>query len=390
MSDISDQSGYSSDEDKYDDRLDYEVSSSSDHDDSQDDGGGSEEESPHAASNADEDALDLTNLKLCHTHKAGDMVRSCTTCAAALALISDKSKIKLLTKDGQKDDFVNKFKGRCDDVVPTMDLDESTIEVATEVFSKGQFRDKRVWIDTVKNFLTLPQEVHQSLSIDFKLEDYLERLKREKRFSHVFKYRQDLTMCLKNLRIAQRPVFSLAQQINVDISRVKSIGVSSGLKYPGTAPVRSGGNVPRDARVIRDELQASSAEHVFMKPDVSQFCEDFGLSAEAMEALGQIFDEYRADASDKFVKLYNAASESLNQTDDKIIFYLDLYSHADACLRDMLRDKMASLFRQDVKTDLLTQSGSRKSHDKPTGLFGGKLYYYFHTLFITSFPKLFI
>ena len=227
MSDISDQSGFSSEEDKYDDRddrLDYEESSSDSHDD-----GDGEEDSPPAASNADSDALDLTNLKLCHTHKAGDMVRSCSTCAAALALIGDKSKIKLLTKDGQKDSFVNKFKGRCDDIVPTMDLNDSTIEVATEVFSKGQFRDKRVWAETVKNHLTLPQDVHQSLSVDFKLEDYLERLKREKRFSHVFKYRQDLTNCLKNLRIAQRPVFSLAQQINEDISLVKNIGVSSGL-----------------------------------------------------------------------------------------------------------------------------------------------------------------
>ena len=73
--------------------------------------------------------------------------------------------------------IINKFKGRCDDIVPTMDMDESTIEVAKEVFSKGQFRDKHVWIDIVKNYLTLPLDIHQSLSVDFKLEDYLERLK---------------------------------------------------------------------------------------------------------------------------------------------------------------------------------------------------------------------
>ena len=132
--------------------------------------------------------------------------------------------------------------------------------------------------------------------------------------------------------------------------------------------------MPRDTRVIRDELQFSSAEHVFMRPDVTQFCMDFGLSAKAMEALGQILDEYRADVSDKFVKLYNVSSQCLNQSEDKIIFYLDLYSHADACLRDMLRDKMASLFRHDIKTDLLSQSGSNKN-DKSSGLFGGKLNY---------------
>ena len=185
MSDRSDQSGYSSNDDRYDDdRLDYEGSSSDN--DSQDDDGVTDEEDPPTSSK-DADALDLTNLKLCSTHKAGDMVRSCTMCAAALALIGDKSKIKLLTKESEKDSYLSKFRGRCDDIVPTMDLNESTIEVATEVFSKGQFRDKRIWGDIVKNYLTLPQDVHQSLSIDFKLEDYFERLKREKRFQHVFK-----------------------------------------------------------------------------------------------------------------------------------------------------------------------------------------------------------
>ena len=219
MSDLSDLS-VSSDEDRYD------YHDGTDSDESEDDipeesDGGEDEENPPAP------GADLANLTLCLKHKAGEMVTSCTSCAAALALIGDKSKVRQLTKDGQKDSLVNKFKGRCDDIVPTMNLSDSIVEVASQVFAKGQFRDKRVWADIVKNYLTLAPEVHESLSVDIKLEDYVEKLKSDKRFQNVFKFRQEFTDCIKNLRISQRPVFRLAETIHDNISLIRDIGVST-------------------------------------------------------------------------------------------------------------------------------------------------------------------
>ena len=45
----------------------------------------------------------------------------------------------------------------------------------------------------VKKHLTLSPDIHESLSIDIKLEGYLEKLRSEKRFQNVFKFRQELT-----------------------------------------------------------------------------------------------------------------------------------------------------------------------------------------------------
>ena len=149
----------------------------------------------------------------------------------------------------------------------------------------------------------------------------------------------------------------------------------SGLKYPEKAPTRVGSNVPRDSRIIRDQLHVSSDEDLFSVPNmaIAQFCQNHGLDGEIADSIAQLFSQYRESVADKFMKLYNTSAQALSQADDDLIFYFDLLSHVDACLRDMLRDKMASLFRQNIKSDVLAQTSSRKLKDRPSGLFGGQI-----------------
>ena len=61
--------------------------------------------------------------------------------------------------------------------------------------------------------------------------------------------------------------------------------------------------------------------------------------------------------------LYDKFSSSLNASDDLLIFYFDLLSHIDATLRELIRDKVASLFKKDIKSDVLSQSSSKKNKD---------------------------
>ena len=84
-----------------------------------------------------------------------------------------------------------------------------------------------------------------------------------------------------------------------------------------------------------------------------------------------MFEDYRESFSNVFMELYDVSSKNLTESDDNLILYFDMYSHVDACIRDLLRDKLASLFKNDVKSDLLTQSSSKKLTEKATGLFGG-------------------
>lgn len=55
----------------------------------------------------------------------------------------------------------------------------------------------------------------------------------------------------------------------------------------------------------------------------------------------------------------------------KQVLFQDLYSHVDAALRDLLRDRMATLFKTPVKNEILNASKHKNLKKKPKGLYGG-------------------
>ena len=53
-----------------------------------------------------------------------------------------------------------------------------------------------------------------------------------------------------------------------------------------------------------------------------------------------------------------------------------MLSHCDSSFRELLREKLASLFVRDVKQDVIGQTSSSKLKDAdetPRGVFGGRL-----------------
>ena len=71
--------------------------------------------------------------------------------------------------------------------------------------------------------------------------------------------------------------------------------------------------------------------------------------------------------------LYNVCSANLNASEDLLIFYTNLIGHVDSSFRDLVRNKVASLFRGDIKAEVLDQTSSRKMKDaKSDGLLGGQ------------------
>ena len=70
--------------------------------------------------------------------------------------------------------------------------------------------------------------------------------------------------------------------------------------------------------------------------------------------------------------IYCSASEALTNIDDYMIFYIDLYSHCDAAFRDLLRERMATIFKAPIKLEILKKSSTKKLKDKPKGLYGGE------------------
>ena len=327
-----------------------------------------------------EEDFDFTDVVLCHQHKPGFMTRDCQTCARGLKLISDDKVIKKLLApevETMKSGLVSRFAGRCDETTATMFLSSSMVEVASQVFSKGTFKDSRMWMDLVKKYLILPPVDHDKLSTDIKTEDFISRFKREKRFKVIFRHFQEMLEALRNLRIAQRPLFAAIDMVNTKMMEIKKIATEAGVQFPHIAPVRSSDLVPRNGRTTLDDLKTSSFDSLFPRPDLADFIREAGLNHELSDKLVKILVDYRGFVTKGYKELYEATADTLTRIDDYTIFYLDLYSHVDSMFRDLTRNKVASLFKADVRTDLLKQSSSGNLMDKPEGLFGGKdiIYY---------------
>ena len=85
-----------------------------------------------------------------------------------------------------------------------------------------------------------------------------------------------------------------------------------------------------------------------------------------------MFVNYREDIIKKFTYLYTSVSDAFTNIDDYMIFYIDLYSHCDAAFRDLLRERIATIFKAPIKAEILKKSSAKKLKDKPKGLYGGE------------------
>ena len=280
-----------------------------------------------------------------------------------------ETEIQAVAKSEESSLF-SRYSGRCDEIQPTIELSDFVVKLAHDVLTKGKFRNLKDWDRIVRKYLTLPSSQHEKLSQDIKLEDVFDQFKHDKRYKNLFKYHKEARNALKDLRVAQRPVFAVIQRLNKELLRLRDIGEACGLDFPVKAPLRSSKSVPRDGRKVLDKLKFVSADDLFPVPDTTDFASRHGYVA--TEELQEMFDNYRKDIVNKFTYLYCSASEALTNIDDYMIFYIDLYSHCDAAFRDLLRERMATMFKAPVKAEILKKSSAKKLKDKPKGLYGGE------------------
>ena len=338
---------YEEDPRQYDQDHDHE---SGEDDPDDDDEEGEETQEPKS------DKQNLKLVKLCPDHESGRMTRSCSTCAAALSLISNKDIIKELCSESKDSSLSSTYAGHCDTIVPTLILDPDTIKLAENIFSKGVWRDSKLFPDIVKKYLTLPAEQHERLNADLKMEDALKKYKKEKRFKPIFDYQKDLMESLRHLRIIQRPLFASMERINSDLVKVRAIGGKAGIKFPDSAPIKSdaeGVHVPHVGHAVPDQLKYSNFDEIFPRPDILEFVQDHGLDLNAANAATALIKKYRDDVVKQFMELFDAVASSLNATEDYLMFYSNIYTMVDSSLRELLRNKSSNLFRRDIKLEIL-------------------------------------
>ena len=327
-----------------------------------------------------DDEADVSDIRLCSEHPSGSMTYDCKKCSDGIALMRPSQAVlkKLLGSASIDPDnaLLSRYGSRCDETTATLTLSPGIVKLAKDTFTKGTFRDQKKWKDVIKDFLTLKREDHESLSEDLKSESLFNRLKKEKRFKGLFKYANDLKDSLKNLRLSQRPVLKVVQVVNSELQTLRTTGEADGVDFVDIPPPRDGTGVPRHGRQLMDNLKvkAKLGTELFKRPDLSDFIQKAGLSDALAKELVDTFDDYREVAANKYLNLFEHVAESLTSIDDQMIFYLDLYSHADGLIRDLLRDKLASLFKLDIKSEVIKDSDSKtlaKKKETPKGIFGG-------------------
>ena len=334
--------------------------------DSDTDGSSDEETGPSTKTE-----VDMKSFVFCKTHTPGQLDKTCPQCIIALSVVTDPILLSRLfgdSDDTNVSDMKSRFGKRCDEIVPTMNLDADTMATVQQMLSQGQFHSKAIWNDVVKKHLTLPMTQHKSLTEDLKNEDVFNKLRHEHCYKNVFKYQGEIRDCLRSYRLASRPIFSLVQILNSQLSLVRKFGVKIGLKFPDCPPGRSGVNVPRDTGETPNNLSFSSAEDVIPTPDLGELFDSLSLDREEKERIVSAMEDYRVDVGKQIVDFYESISEALNNMDDLLIFHFHLYGHCDATMKELLRTKILCLLKDDVKHEVMN---SLKKPGKSSGTLCG-------------------
>ena len=194
----------------------------------------------------------------------------------------------------------------------------------------------------------------------------------------MFSYQRDLAESLRNLRIGQRPLFAVIEMTNIDIGKLRSIAERAGFNFPELAPAKVGVNIPRNGNMVPDKLKYVDVNNVFPIPDISVFVQENNLDRDVSNGLAEVFKSYRELVVSMFVEIYNLFSNYINSSEDYLQFYTQIYSHCDATIRNLIRNKVASLFKDNVKLDILEMSSQKKmKEEKPSGLLGGQFFILF-------------
>ena len=265
------------------------------------------------------DHVDISKYHFCPDHKAGSMKKDCATCSAALSVISDPELVnRLLSITDTKAVNLERYKVRCDDVEQTMFLSPSIVELAKETFNGGKFRDRKVWKYLVKKYLTISHSDHLKLTEDISTEDVFDKFHWDKKYNYIFKFMSDMKDAMKDLRLAQRLLFSSIQNLSTDMTDLRKFGEDIGIVFPESAPARKGANVPRTGGKVPDLLDYESYENIFPCPDLVQFVEDSQLSDNESELLEKIFGKYREGVVKTFMAMFKTQATALTSYDDNL------------------------------------------------------------------------
>ena len=157
--------------------------------------------------------LESDIIKFCSDHGLDIQPSSCTKCklvtrSVGKAVLPELIKLKKakVSAAGSVPSAAERFASRLDERPPTLTFTETDLELAVSIFNRGRMSPPAMFDDLTKEFLLLPSSQNEALTKSVHLEKFLYKFKRDKFFSHIFLYVEQMAKIAKHLRITERPV----------------------------------------------------------------------------------------------------------------------------------------------------------------------------------------
>jgi hypothetical protein len=327
--------------------------------------------------------FDAAVVKLCDDHKTDLVPASCVTCRLVSRTVKPAVLQELLRLyRGRADEASEiptaaaRFSVRIDEKPPTLTLSAGDLTLAKSLFSKGKMSPNSMFDDLTRDYLFLPQEQNELLIKSIQLEQLLLKYKKDKAFTYIFQYVEQMAKVAKHLRISERPIILAMGEMTRFMNAVKFNGKNLGFLYPVQPPMVQllGPRKVQDklsyAQLPGLPLPFSTPDTILQGTSVSQ--DDKDIIVANLSTMESSLKEHMRDLSNKLGLFMDTVVGSANRLDSFLGFHMDLYSHCDGELADMMRDKAATLFNPSYRSAV--KGGVRRSGGsgaEVTGLLGG-------------------
>ena len=213
--------------------------------------------------------------------------------------------------------------------------------MAVLLFSCGRMSPPTMFDDLTKEYLMLPPGQNETLTKSVQLEKFLFKYKRDKFFAHIFHYVEQMQRIAKHLWITERPVILAMGELTRFMNAVKCSGKSLGFQYPDQPPLVQ----LMGPRKVKDELAYKTLPDLSPDfPTLDTLLKDTAVSAKdrsiiAANLLGakEKLKEQMRDLSNKLGFFMDTISTSVNRLDSFFGFHLNLFTHCDGEVSDLMR-----------------------------------------------------
>ena len=319
-------------------------------------------------------------VKLCADHGADLVPVDCVSCR----MVSRTVRAPVLTEfirlskgksvmAAQIPGAASRFATRIDEKTPTLTFTEQDMALASSLFSRGKMAPATMFDELTREYLFLPQGQNESLTKSVQLEQFLLKYKKDKSYTNVFQYVEQMAKVAKHLRISERPIILAMGELDRFMNAVKQHGKHLGFLYPSQGPcVQLLG-----PRKFNDQLSYTQIPVLPLPmPSLDVLLTDSSVSPSDKEQIAAnlvaaevTLKEHMRDQSNKLALFMDSVSSSVNRINSFLGFHMDLFGHCDGEVTDLMRDKAATLFSPSFRSAV--KGGAKLTGDK-AGLLGGE------------------